>query len=201
MERRGQFLFPCAENLLREYILCDSFDQALTGSAWNCTLMCVRSLLEIRGKMTLLAERADCVHRGRSARESFMTVCRWLTAAVLVLGALAGIGEAIPRWMISPGMERYPTDPVAYAVAQAAYDTVWMLNDNPIGRLFIPGAGSGGSGAIRATVPTGSRAPCSRWPSTARRSRPSPGLGYWGPMVHVWCGGCAFGYKLPGPGQ
>lgn len=122
-----------------------------------------------------------------------MIVCRWLIAAVLVLGALAGIGEAIPRWMMSPGMERYRTNPVAYAVAQAAYDTVWMLNDNPIGRAPYP-RGSGPAGLVRARplyrrgarqsaadgrVPRGGPDPHLVWDTGARGTRLVWGMGLW----------------------
>jgi hypothetical protein len=64
---------------------------------------------------------------------------RWFIAIVSLVAFLS-IGYAIPRWLISSGLDHYVNDPAAFAVARMARADFYSLNATPIGQLLLPGS-------------------------------------------------------------
>ena len=109
--------------------------------------------------------------------------------ALLALLALLAVGYAIPRWLIPSGVGRWAADPLAAAVARAALDAVRAMNDNPLGRLLVPGARVTrvwrDAGHCAPGEP-GGREPTADWRAEARTYA---WFGIPGPVVAVSCGG------------
>jgi hypothetical protein len=113
-----------------------------------------------------------------------------VAAGILLLGL---IGFAIPRWLIRTGVARFAGDPLAAAVARATYDAVWALNDNPLGRLALPGARVLRVWRDPGHCPPGE--PGGREPTAAYRGEAQTygWFGIPGPRVAVTCGGWSYG--------
>lgn len=75
------------------------FNQTLTGRTWNYTLICIRSLLEVQGKMVLSAEKTDWYIGGALS---------WRVLWPPVAGLMP------PRWCWSPSpvLSCHPTQTV-----------------------------------------------------------------------------------------
>jgi hypothetical protein len=116
----------------------------------------------------------------------------------LALLGLALLGFAIPRWLIATGVARYADDPLATAVAEAAYAAVWALNDNPLGRLALPGARVTRVWREPGHCPPGE--PGGREPAADYRAEVQPygWFGIPGPRVEVTCGGWSYGLARRG---
>lgn len=112
-------------------------------------------------------------------------------AALLALPALLAVGYAVPRWLIPSGVGRWDADPPAAAAARAALAAVWTLNDNPLGRLLVPGARVTRVWRDPGHCPPGDpggREPTADWRAEARTYA---WFGIPGPVVAVSCGGWA----------
>lgn len=120
--------------------------------------------------------------------------------SLAVVGAVAtlAVGYAMPRWWISTGLARFAADPQMATVARAAYDGVWTLNDNPLGRLAFPGARVHrvwrDPGHCSPTEP-GGREPTADYRAEAQAYS---WFGIPGPRVEVTCGGWSYGLPAQG---
>jgi hypothetical protein len=54
--------------------------------------------------------------------------------------AAVAVGYLAPRFLVSDGVDRFRDDRARYAVASAAYEAAWLLNDNPVARALLPAA-------------------------------------------------------------
>jgi hypothetical protein len=119
-------------------------------------------------------------------------------ALVAALPLLLLAGYAVPRWLIPSGVERWRADPLAAAVARDAYAAVWALNDNPLGRLLVPGARVTRVWRDPGHCPPGEpggREPTADWRAEARTHG---WFGVPGPTVEVTCGGRSYGLRRAG---
>lgn len=111
---------------------------------------------------------------------------RWLIVALLIVG-----WASAPFWLIPNGIHSF--DGAARQVAGEAHQAAWSHNDNPLGRLAFPAARVQRvwrePGHCRRGEPGGLE-PFADWRAEVRF------FSYFaipGPVVHVRCGGWAWG--------
>jgi hypothetical protein len=119
--------------------------------------------------------------------------------AGLLLGLLViPVGYLIPRLLIPDGVERFHDDPASLAVAGAALEAAWILNDNPLGQLLFPAARVSAVEFVPGSCPAGEPGAASPHAQYTARVRFYTLFAIPGPNATVTCGGWAESVSLSG---